>query len=47
VPQPGQEDLRGFEWRYLWGLCQDGSKYIPSTMENRRVQQTTVKDEVR
>ena len=27
VPQPGQEDLRGFEWRYLWGLCQDGSKY--------------------
>jgi WD40 repeat protein len=26
-PQAGQEDLRGFEWRYLWGLCQDGSKY--------------------
>ena len=26
-PQVGQEDLRGFEWRYLWGLCQDGSKY--------------------
>jgi len=19
--RPGQEDLRGFEWRYLWGLC--------------------------
>ena len=18
VPQPGQEDLRGFEWRYFW-----------------------------
>src|SRR5262249_10538248 len=26
-PQPGQEDLRGFEWRYLWPLCQDGSRY--------------------
>jgi WD40 repeat protein/class 3 adenylate cyclase len=21
-PLPGQEDLRGFEWRYLWRLCQ-------------------------
>jgi hypothetical protein len=21
VPQPGQEDLRGFEWYYLWQLC--------------------------
>jgi len=20
-PLPGQEDLRGFEWYYLWGLC--------------------------
>jgi WD40 repeat protein/predicted Ser/Thr protein kinase len=20
-PQPGREDLRGFEWRYLWRLC--------------------------
>jgi eukaryotic-like serine/threonine-protein kinase len=20
-PQPGQADLRGFEWRYLWHLC--------------------------
>jgi WD40 repeat protein len=27
LPQAGQEDIRGFEWRYLWGLCQDGSKY--------------------
>jgi WD40 repeat protein len=24
-PQPGEEDLRGFEWRYLWRLCRDGS----------------------
>jgi serine/threonine protein kinase/WD40 repeat protein len=21
IPAPGDEDLRGFEWRYLWGLC--------------------------
>jgi WD40 repeat protein len=21
-PEPGQEELRGFEWRYLWRLCQ-------------------------
>lgn len=27
LPQARQEDLRGFECRYLWGLCQDGSKY--------------------
>jgi WD40 repeat protein/serine/threonine protein kinase len=35
VPQPGQEDLRGWEWRYLWGqtrsdatftLCQESSE---------------------
>jgi WD40 repeat protein len=24
-PRPRQEDLRGFEWRYLWPLCQHGS----------------------
>jgi WD40 repeat protein len=24
-PELGQEDLRGFEWRYLWRLCQDES----------------------
>jgi WD40 repeat protein len=23
-PKPGQEDLRGFEWRYLWRLCHPG-----------------------
>jgi WD40 repeat protein len=26
LPQAGQRDLRGFEWRYLWGLCQDESR---------------------
>jgi eukaryotic-like serine/threonine-protein kinase len=25
-PQDGQDDLRGFEWRYLWRLCKDGSR---------------------
>jgi WD40 repeat protein/serine/threonine protein kinase len=25
-PQAGQDDLRGFEWRYLWRLCGDGSR---------------------
>jgi WD40 repeat protein len=24
VPEPGQEELRGFDWRYLWRLCQQG-----------------------
>jgi WD40 repeat protein len=27
VPQAGKEDLRGFEWRYLWKLCQDESHF--------------------
>ena len=26
LPQTGEEDLRGFEWRYLWRLCQDESR---------------------
>ncbi len=25
-PQRGREDLRGFEWRYLWQLCRDESR---------------------
>src|SRR5207249_203032 len=25
-PAPGEEDLRGFEWRYLWRLCQGNSR---------------------
>src|SRR5262249_37885711 len=24
MPQGGQEDLRGFEWRYLWRVCHIG-----------------------
>ncbi len=26
-PQPGEPDLRGFEWRYLWQLCQ-GDEHV-------------------
>ena len=26
LPRPRHRDLRGFEWRYLWGLCQDESR---------------------
>jgi WD40 repeat protein/serine/threonine protein kinase len=26
VPKSGQPDLRGFEWRYLWGMCRDESR---------------------
>jgi WD40 repeat protein/serine/threonine protein kinase/tetratricopeptide (TPR) repeat protein len=25
-PMPGEDDLRGFEWFYLWRLCQSGSR---------------------
>jgi WD40 repeat protein len=25
LPEPGREDPRGFEWRYLWQLCQGDS----------------------
>jgi WD40 repeat protein/serine/threonine protein kinase len=25
-PMPGEEDLRGFEWRHLWQLCQSDEK---------------------
>src|SRR5262249_23533668 len=29
IPKPGQPDQRGFEWRYLWKLCnQDESLYV-------------------
>ena len=27
LPEAGKEDLRGFEWRYLWKLCQDESRF--------------------
>jgi len=34
-PGPNQvDDLRGFEWRYLWGLCQDESHDTLATFTN-------------
>src|SRR5439155_5501953 len=27
IPKRGEPDLRRFEWRYLWNLCQDESRY--------------------
>jgi WD40 repeat protein len=26
-PEPGQEDRRGFEWRYLWRLCRGDERF--------------------
>jgi WD40 repeat protein/serine/threonine protein kinase len=35
VPKPGQSDLRGFEWRYLWRLLQqDDSSYVFTNFDN-------------
>ena len=28
LPEAGKEDLRGFEWRYLWKLCHDESRFF-------------------
>src|SRR6185295_19103936 len=27
-PKPGEEDLRGFEWRYLWKRCDGQQQYV-------------------
>ena len=27
-PKPGQEDLRGWEWRYLWQFCQNDTQSL-------------------
>jgi WD40 repeat protein len=35
-PETGREDLRGFEWRYLWGLCQDESRFTFANMNFER-----------
>ena len=34
-PEPGQEDIRGWEWRYLRGLCQSESLYKLATVDAR------------
>ena len=35
-PEPGQTDLRGFEWRYLWNLCR-GDQLATLTGHTRTV----------
>src|SRR5439155_6762870 len=34
LPKPGQEDLRGFEWRYLWRLCRQEKPLFTFTFPN-------------
>ena len=36
-PRDGQEDLRGFEWRYLRALCRDGSRMTLRGHTGRRL----------
>ena len=36
-PERSQTDLRGFEWRYLWKLCQDESRLTLATFVERSV----------
>jgi WD40 repeat protein len=33
-PRAGQEDLRGFEWRYLWRICRDQSFFTLSNEQD-------------
>ena len=33
-PEPGQEDLRGWEWRYLWQYCQSDALYELCQLSN-------------
>lgn len=38
VPQPGQPDLRGFEWRYLWQQCRSEELFsLPGHTNTARV----------
>lgn len=36
-PAPNQTDLRGFEWRYLWRLCRDESRFTLAKLPNSNV----------
>jgi WD40 repeat protein/tRNA A-37 threonylcarbamoyl transferase component Bud32 len=33
LPQPGQPDLRGWEWRFLWGQCHSDEPFTVGTHE--------------
>jgi hypothetical protein len=37
LPKAGEEDLRGFEWRYLWKLCRDQSSVTISNIGRAQV----------
>jgi eukaryotic-like serine/threonine-protein kinase len=37
VPRKGETDLRGFEWYYLWQLCQSERQVLPLTQTVRTV----------
>jgi WD40 repeat protein len=36
-PSPGEEDLRGWEWRYLWAQCRTGAAAVLVPAEEREV----------
>src|SRR6185503_17186045 len=40
-PKAGEPDLRGFEWRYLWQLCQ-GDPHIAFPSQGRPVQSVAI-----
>ena len=37
LPVPGERDLRGFEWRYLWNLCHDQSQHTRASRAAERI----------
>jgi WD40 repeat protein len=37
VPEPGEPDLRGFEWRYLWNLCRDESRFTITNLPTEQI----------
>ncbi len=40
-PRPGEPDLRGFEWRYLWELCQ-GDEHVPFPTQKEPAQSLAI-----
>ena len=43
-PEAGKEDLRGWEWRYLWGLCQSDAMFqLCRLPESRAVISTAIR----
>jgi WD40 repeat protein len=44
VPRPGEPNLRGFEWRYLWDICRDQSQSAFTNFDNDIVAVTSSLD---